>query len=210
MRIIDLKSVQGMIDNLLHLSVTRNLLYVTDLTGMRPSGKMEHLSCFLPALLALGAKLLDPGYQWPLDAHLQHQNGSYEMPTDARAKLKSTLDLHMLAAKGLATTCYALYTETPSGIGPNEVVFEGPIPDTAPRRRNYGLAKWKHRVDEWEANGRKGVLAGTDLMGWELHANETAYDAGERKVDYSIRNGVYLLRPEVNINLNSSVLLFNG
>ncbi|KAG8962485.1 hypothetical protein FRC05_005330 [Tulasnella sp. 425] len=56
--------VEGIIKNLLYISPTRHLLYVTDVKYGRPSGKLEHLSCFLPGAIALGAKYLDgePGF----------------------------------------------------------------------------------------------------------------------------------------------------
>lgn len=54
----DMKSMQGILENLVFLSQTRNLLYITDTTGLTPSRKFEHLSCFFPGLLALGATTL--------------------------------------------------------------------------------------------------------------------------------------------------------
>ncbi|KAG9016585.1 hypothetical protein FRB90_002919 [Tulasnella sp. 427] len=59
-----IKVVQGIIQNLLYISPARHLLYVTDVRQGRPSGKLEHLSCFLPGAIALGAKYLEgePGF----------------------------------------------------------------------------------------------------------------------------------------------------
>lgn len=53
-----MKAMQGILENLVFLSQTRNLLYVTDTNSFAPSRKFEHLSCFFPGLLALGASTL--------------------------------------------------------------------------------------------------------------------------------------------------------
>jgi hypothetical protein len=57
---IGLRSVNAILDNLTYLSPNRNLLYVTD-ASVNPDGKIipthmfEHLTCFLPGMLPLGA-----------------------------------------------------------------------------------------------------------------------------------------------------------
>lgn len=94
-----------MINNLLYLSPTRNLLYVTDVymipdAGATPSRRFEHLSCFLPGLLALGA----------------HTLPEHAMPPHVR-------ELHMWAASGLAYSCWLMYADQPTGLGPEEVTF---------------------------------------------------------------------------------------
>ena len=81
----DLKSATGIIKNLIFLSPKRKLLYVTDLSSDTPSHVFEHLSCFLPGLLALGAHTLDLS------------------PRDK--------ELHQWAAIGLAYTCYMTYAD---------------------------------------------------------------------------------------------------
>jgi hypothetical protein len=97
---------------------------------MRPTGRMEHLSCFLPGMLALGAKLLDPDYPWPHTppSHRSTPSNTKRAPIPKAAQwggdLKKTLDLHMRVARGLATTCYVLYADTPTGVGPEEVSFD--------------------------------------------------------------------------------------
>lgn len=53
-----MNAVRGILGNLVFLSPKRNLLYITDTTGLIPSRKFEHLSCFFPGLLALGAETL--------------------------------------------------------------------------------------------------------------------------------------------------------
>jgi mannosyl-oligosaccharide alpha-1,2-mannosidase len=54
----DMKAMQGILENLVFLSQTRNLLFITDTNGLVPSLKFEHLSCFFPGVLALGASTL--------------------------------------------------------------------------------------------------------------------------------------------------------
>lgn len=93
-----LKSAKGIIENLFYLSPNRNLLYVTDTDGAFPTRNLEHLSCFLPGVLALGTKTLD-------------------MPASDR-------ELHEWAARGLAYTCYMTYADQPSGLGPDIMVMD--------------------------------------------------------------------------------------
>jgi mannosyl-oligosaccharide alpha-1,2-mannosidase len=93
-----LKATKGILTNLLYVSPTRHLLYVTDLSSpSQPSHKLEHLSCFLPGLFALGAHLLD------LPPRVKEQ--------------------HQWVAEGLATTCYFQYADQASGLGPDESTF---------------------------------------------------------------------------------------
>ncbi|TDL23978.1 seven-hairpin glycosidase [Rickenella mellea] len=111
------------IENLLYLSPKRNLLYVTDVwmnpTGpYAPSRKFEHLSCFLPGLLALGA------YTLP----------DHALPPSQRER-------HWWAAKGLTRTCWLMYHDQPTGLGPEEVTFMG----------EWELENEKRRKEEEEA-----------------------------------------------------------
>lgn len=94
-----LRSVNAILDHLTYVTPTRNLLYVTDATvdthgTFFPSHKFEHLTCFLPGLLALGAVTL---------------------PDVPRR--------HMWAARALAHTCWTLYADSPSGLAPDEVTM---------------------------------------------------------------------------------------
>jgi mannosyl-oligosaccharide alpha-1,2-mannosidase len=76
----------------------RQLMFVTDLSFGQPSGKLEHLSCFLPGLLALGA---------------------HRLPSLSAEERQ----LHLWAAEGLAHTCWLTYADSPTGLGPDEAVF---------------------------------------------------------------------------------------
>lgn len=216
----DLKAIDGVINHLLYLSVTRDLLYVTDTMDfqMRPTGKMEHLSCFLPGTLALGAKLLDPDYPWPHPPppHRSKPSNTKRAPIPKVAQwsgdLKRTLDLHMRVARGLATTCYVLYADTPTGIGPEAVYFNAPSnDDQSPNSRvqNFTKARWRERLIEWEDGGRRGQLVGTDRWGPEVEEKvvlrgmgKNMRMGGDREQDYHFRGSAsYLLRPEVRVYL---------
>jgi mannosyl-oligosaccharide alpha-1,2-mannosidase len=184
----DMKAMDGIINHLLYLSKDRNLLYVTDLGAWgTPSGDMEHLSCFLPGLLALGARLLDPEYPW-LDRFSSRIRPRSPLPSDAD-DLRAKLDLHMRAAVGLAHTCWVMYDEMPTGIGPEIMHFlPGPLPTGTLTRRQYENLRWGPKVAEWERNGRVGPLVGTE--GWDMSPLE--------KPEWKTRDARYLLRPEVS------------
>ncbi|KAH9475723.1 Endoplasmic reticulum mannosyl-oligosaccharide 1,2-alpha-mannosidase [Psilocybe cubensis] len=97
-----LTSINSIIDNLIYVTPngTRGLMYVTDTDTYMTAHRQEHLSCFLPGLLALGAALLD-------------------LPPDVREK-------HEWAASGLTYTCYIAYADQQSGLAPEEIRMNGP------------------------------------------------------------------------------------
>ncbi|KAH9973544.1 glycoside hydrolase [Lactifluus volemus] len=95
-----LRSVDTILKHLTYVSPTRKLLYVTDAMVDQngeffPTHKLEHLTCFFPATLALGA-----------------------------ATIPDVPPTHMWAARGLAYTCGSLYADTPTGLSPDEVTME--------------------------------------------------------------------------------------
>lgn len=93
--------MDGIINRLLYLSPTRKLLYVTDTSYGTPTHNLEHLACFLPGLLALGAHTLPAA--------------------DLGARDR---ERHMWAARGLAYTCYVTYADQKTGLGPDGVRFD--------------------------------------------------------------------------------------
>lgn len=106
--------MRGVITNLLYVSKQRNLLYATDITYGKPnpaskilvpvpSGDFEHLTCFLPGLLALGA-------------HTLKDLPEKVFPAEERK-------LHLDIAKGLATTCYLAYADSFTGLAPDVINF---------------------------------------------------------------------------------------
>ncbi|EEB94866.1 hypothetical protein MPER_06255 [Moniliophthora perniciosa FA553] len=102
-----LQASHAIIHNLLYLPPDRDFLYVTD-THFTPSNKshphspshnFEHLSCFLPGLLALGHATLKES----------------DFPSaDER-------ELHLWAAEGLAYACWLSYADQKTGLGPDEM-----------------------------------------------------------------------------------------
>lgn len=95
------RTISGIIEHNLFLSPGRGLLYVTDFTSNWVSRRFEHLSCFLPGLLALGAEMLPDG----------------ALTADER-------ELHKWAAQGLGEACATMYNDNPTGLGAEEVVFK--------------------------------------------------------------------------------------
>ncbi|KAH9987762.1 seven-hairpin glycosidase [Russula compacta] len=94
-----LRSANAILDHLTYMTPTRNLLYVTDAhlnsSGvLDPTHIFEHLTCFLPGVLALGA-----------------------------ATLPDVPRTHMWAARALAHTCWTLYADSPTGLSPDEVMM---------------------------------------------------------------------------------------
>lgn len=72
--------------------------YVAELNGKSSSPNMEHLACFVPGMLALGAT-----------------SGIVEDPKE-RAR-------HMDVAKQMTETCYHMYSQSPSGISAESTTF---------------------------------------------------------------------------------------
>lgn len=206
---------------MLYLSKNRQILYVTDIyTGAAapiPSRKFEHLSCFLPGLLALGAHALEG-----------------EMDPTER-------ELHMWAAEGLAYSCWLMYADQPSGLAPEEAVFEhfapgytgdrkGKIVDPRPHGRPYppmpnpapdvlppktegdvDLASverdqaWMDAVGQWRAKGGKGKPPG--VPGTEAGVAKPMPKAKMEEKDYLPINTKYLLRPEVRTKVHGGTWL---
>ncbi|TFK32630.1 glycoside hydrolase family 47 protein [Crucibulum laeve] len=90
-----LTSIGGIINNLLWITPKRKLLYVTDMSNGIPSHNLEHLTCFLPGLIALGVHTID-------------------LPANVRER-------HKWAAEGLAYTCWVSYADQVTGLGPDGI-----------------------------------------------------------------------------------------
>ncbi|KAI0747266.1 seven-hairpin glycosidase [Irpex lacteus] len=91
-----LKSADAIIENMLYVSPSRHLLYVTDVLrpSLHPIHDFQHLSCFLSGLFALGTATIpdvDPRHAW--------------------------------AAEGLGHTCWITYADTATGLGPEMMLF---------------------------------------------------------------------------------------
>jgi mannosyl-oligosaccharide alpha-1,2-mannosidase len=91
----DIKSANGIIETLVHITRKRGLMYVGDYDThfKMVQHRLEHLSCYLPGTLALGVAFVD-------------------MTPEEK-------ELHQWAAEGLAYTCYVSYVDQQSGLGPD-------------------------------------------------------------------------------------------
>ena len=94
------KAIQGMHDELLQRSSPSGLVYVAEKMKDTLLHKFDHLVCFLPGTLALGAATDPYGIESP------------------RAKR----DLQ--TARALAYTCHEAYARTPTGLSPEIVKFK--------------------------------------------------------------------------------------
>jgi mannosyl-oligosaccharide alpha-1,2-mannosidase len=93
--LLDKKSATGIINNLIYITDKRGIMYVGDLQNNIMVHRLEHLSCYLPGVLALGASTLD--------------------------LTPEEKELHQWAAHGLASTCAITYADQASGLGPDQV-----------------------------------------------------------------------------------------
>ena len=195
----DLRFTTHVINNLLYVSSQRQLLYVTDSTinGNRTATShfFEHLSCFLPGLLALGTHLLPLNNLETTGINITQLGDDlppkYRQGYEALAGF-DLADLHLWAAEGIAQTCYLSYADQPSGLGPDAVVM---------RRGKSGEIRWMDAMQRWKASGQPGSPPGVgDKRPWV--GNPKAKNVLEKQADtisrdYSIRNTAYYLRPEV-------------
>ena len=101
-KLLDIKSATGIINKLIYQTPTRGLLYAVDTSYGSLNHRLEHLSCFLPGILALGAFTLS----------------DTELPPKEK-------EIHRWAAHGLAYTCSILYADQESGLGPDQVKMRG-------------------------------------------------------------------------------------
>lgn len=145
-----LRSMDSILDTLTYLTPSRGLLYVTDgsvdIRGhFLPSHKLEHLTCFLPGLLALGAATIP------------------DVPRE-----------HMWAARGFAQTCWMLYADSPSGLAPDEVIMRSKPnnPAVNPVPMSFGRL-WATHLEEWEQSGAEGDPPGVRPVPPIRDMNET-------------------------------------
>ena len=158
--VVDLKYINRIINNHMFISSKRQLLYVTDFDeGGTPTHTFEHRSCSFPGLLALGVHHL--GISLPLRER----------------------EMHLWAAQGLAHTCWALYQDQQTSLGPQEVQMEPLVGEDGKL-----MGKWVTHLEAWEAKGKKG----TGPPGTKLHEPS---DAEER--EYAIVKSSYSLSAEV-------------
>ena len=169
----------------MYVTPNRGLLYVTDTRGpeRKPSHSVEHLACFFPGLLALGAhtlplnlSLIDPGKLNPEAQRAYNLLAQY----DLRA-------LHMAAAEGLATTCWLQYADMPSGFGPEVAVMD------------HKSRPWIELLEEWRAAGGRGPLPGLNEKQPIPFTRPPKEKSLHQPWDYMVVRPDYLLRPEVSV-----------
>lgn len=96
-------TVEAILHHLLRYTPKTHLAYIGHAgIGFEPT--LDHLTCFVPGMLILGV-----------------MHGAHEQPGRGRSW---TTDDVATAAVDLASTCYRLYLESPTGIGPEIVSFE--------------------------------------------------------------------------------------
>ena len=106
------KAMDGAISLLLKQSSPSGFSYLSDYNGRQNFLNMDHLVCFMPGLLALGA------YTDPTNP-VAPSAGSE--PAEGSLSARATRDLHV--AKALMHTCYQMYHRQSSGIAPEYVEF---------------------------------------------------------------------------------------
>lgn len=156
-----MRTVNHILTNLLYVTPNRGLLYVTsvqetsDGSRQHPMQTFEHLSCFVPGMLTLGVH------------SLPRETFSGRLPPSSVANHKllrnyDLRDLHIWAAEGLGESCWLMYADQPSGLGP-EQAYMSRTPDIRnhPKDLNFdhgGL--WIDTLERWRANRRQGLPPG--------------------------------------------------
>ena len=180
----DLLTTNEVLTRLMYVTPNRGLLYVTDTNGadFRPSHAVEHLACFFPGLLALGAHTL------PLNLSIIDEQKLN--PEAQRAyRLLSQYDLralHMKAAEGLATTCWLMYADMASGFGPENAMMD------------HQSRPWIDLLEEWREGGMLGPMPGLNEKKPIPFTRSPRDRAVYKPWDYAITRPDYLLRPEVS------------
>jgi len=217
---LDLRTTTYIITNLLYVSPKRNLLYVTDTTSSTfgssnsPTHVFEHLSCFLPGLLALGAhtlpldNLAELGIIWD---HLGNETTYGQAGRNYQTLKKYNLkDLHMWAAEGIAQTCWATYADQPTGLGPDEIMMDTILvnrTETSEHAAKRETFLWIDAVEKWRKSGRRGLIPGLKDPVPMMPARKKSENNGR---DYYFRRPGYLLRPEVGDNRVISKSIVNA
>lgn len=185
-----LRATTHILTRLLYVSPKRHLLYATN--TRRPSRTLndwpthdfEHLSCFLPGLLALGAHSL------PLDnlqSRLRNlpENHDYGRAREGYTMLgqqnQSLKEMHMTAAEGLAMTCWLSYADQPTGLGPEIMRMVSLV------NSKTQAALWIDAMAKWKWSGKRGSPPGTGAKRPTLSRQDQ---------DYIVWRPEYLLRPE--------------
>lgn len=90
----DIKSANGIIENLVYVTPNRGLMYAGDINNKQFIPRYQHLTCYLPGLFIMGASVLRD--------ELTPKEKEY----------------HQWVAEGLAYTCYIGYRDQKTNLGP--------------------------------------------------------------------------------------------
>ncbi|RDB23578.1 Mannosyl-oligosaccharide 1,2-alpha-mannosidase MNS3 [Hypsizygus marmoreus] len=204
-----LRATTHIISNLLYLSPTRHLLYVTDKANGNPghiTHLFEHLSCFLPGLLALGVQTLPLDDLDSLGITLDDINVDGLFGDAGRNHQVLTgfglRNMHLWAAEGIAQTCWLTYADQPTGLAPDEVVMktlEGKKTWDAKGsqwRTSSNSFLWMDAMKAWKRNGGRGPPPGVGDKKSVVYTNKGPQGKREPERDYSVKKAEYLLRPE--------------
>lgn len=158
----DMEAMRSAVRQLVFLSRSRHLMYMTELRAGKPTGNFQHLTCFFPGLLALTIQVV------PDTAYMDNEKEVFEY-----------------VAEGLANTCYILYADSLTGLGPEEVRF---LPYNGDD--DYASGKWLKHLERW----RSKPFRGTKPPGVQEPTPRRGKDGFK---DYEYRDGGWFLRPEV-------------
>jgi mannosyl-oligosaccharide alpha-1,2-mannosidase len=111
------EAMQGVHELLLKRSSPSNLLFIADFNGATTVDKMDHLACFVPGMLALGA--------WSATG----QAGTERAQKDLQA------------AKAMAYTCFQMYDRQATGISPEFVEFRAGADIVVPGRAPFYILR---------------------------------------------------------------------
>ena len=178
----------------MYVTPNREMLYVTEGNGPKhvPSHTFEHLACFFPGLLALGAHLL------PLNLSAVDPAGLNPDAQRAYRLLEhyDLRELHMAAAEGLATSCWLMYADMPTGLGPEIAMM-----DTKSR-------PWIDVLEEWRTGGMHGPMPGLGAKTPIPYAKPEQSKAITTPWDYVVRRADYFLRPEVSVSSSLALTIW--
>ncbi|KIY52582.1 glycoside hydrolase family 47 protein [Fistulina hepatica ATCC 64428] len=194
-----LEMTAEIISELMYISPVRHVLYITDkrMRTSEVSHTFEHLSCFLPGLLALGVQEL------PLDDSKFLKTLNLDRSAKRWEKLRgfNLKDLHLWAAEGIAQTCWLTYADEPTGLGPEEVLFYSPDAKIygarigAFTRAKEGVL-WIDALSSWKHSGARNVPPGVGDKVPVIYTDRERHRGTARSRDYAIKKTSYLLRPE--------------
>lgn len=111
------EAMQGLHDLLIQETTPSHLRYVADYNGAQAVHKMDHLVCFVPGMLALGA--------WTADG----------------TKGQSHIQRDLQVAKAVAYTCYQMYARQATGIAPEFVEFRAGADIVVPGRAPFYILR---------------------------------------------------------------------